>query len=120
MSLQPDDKPSELERGHWDGNSGIRGRLITLDRLREVFPETQTRGPVEIVAREGSYIVFGRKIKGSKISSTWLAYECAGCECTFGGPPKIREDPKVSKYNWDMYCHGCDEHLAESPMRESL
>ena len=90
----------------------FQGKVTSLDKLKEMFPE------VQILKEEERQIIYG--VQKEKSSPQYVAYECLNCNELIFGPPKKKEinnlNPETfsGKIGTEVYCHNCNSYIKEN------
>jgi hypothetical protein len=111
-SFMPPSRWSDLERCFWAGiPQEHRGKKMSLDELKKLFPKTDDLDDVEILQDNENYRVYGQKDKTN--SQRRLAYQCKHCESIIVGMPEVNEfndlgvQPLAGRRGYSLSCKEC-------------
>jgi hypothetical protein len=125
MSILPPRMPGDSERMRWQ-DLPESGQAVTINQLRERFPEDDSKSCVDVVDTKENFKIIGRRFKKAQGIKVRIAYQCNACNGVFYGPPRIVDDnsiddgiPLSGREGYDLYCHGCNSHLDSKTSRVS-
>lgn len=120
MTLAPPNRHGDMERIFWSNVPvNLRGKVVSLDELKKLFPENQDYHPVEKLEEDNKHATYGRRTKPITFHE-FLAYECKSCQKLIIGPPRIKDEntigqqPLCGREGYNVYCTNCHTELKES------
>ena len=114
----------------WNPNVQMYGKIngVTLNALRNIFPETRTHTALTILLEDKQIKIYGRRLlEETSSAEDRIAYECKRCKTLHMGPPEIRLETNtditdsVNKDNTNLqkvlghYCDSCKSRIHEIP-----
>lgn len=112
--------PSDSERRSWEKvPQDLVGLVVSLDKLKELFPPKDGFTSPEILERKRNYNLYALKPLSPKSWAIKVAYECGGCKEIVVGQPLIMDDVPIEfnvslagrEGGYDLYCRNCNYHL---------